>query len=378
VRIAFATNIWTHHQSAFCEEMVRLVGADSFRLLLTQGFHEERRELGWSPNVPKHSWVIGPPVSRADWEELARIVDEADVAVLGSCPRWMWLRRAGTGKLTFYATERYFKMPLYWWRFLNPRFLLVLRRLKRIANNPNSHYLAIGNRAASDMRTIGAFGGRTWRWAYFLGNPNQSPLERPERPMRVLWLGRMLALKRIDTLLTAVFAIRDEPGFGHVDIIGTGPEFSRLEALSRRLGLASKVSFQGPIPAKQVASVMRASDVYVLASDRHEGWGAVVNEAMAEGMVVVANEEAGVSRVLIRHQETGFLFGDGNVDALAQILRTLSRSRELRNKIGLAAATHIREHWHPRVGAERLLELSTGLLGLRAMPNYDDGPCSRC
>lgn len=37
----------------------------------------------------------------------------------------------------------------------------------------------------------------------------------------------------------------------------------------------------------------------------------------------------------------------------------------------------IQQLWHPRVGAERLLGLCQGLLGLAPLPGYSEGPCRR-
>ena len=44
---------------------------------------------------------------------------------------------------------------------------------------------------------------------------------------------------------------------------------------------------------------MRNHDVYVLASNAYEGWGAVVSEALEEGMKVVGTYEAGSSATIL-------------------------------------------------------------------------------
>jgi glycosyltransferase involved in cell wall biosynthesis len=123
---------------------------------------------------------------------------------------------------------------------------------------------------------------------------------------------------------------------------------------------------------------MRQSDIYVLSSNRGEGWGVVANEAMAEGAVLIANEQAGAAPVLIDHGRTGFLFEDDNVDALANILKTLLANKSLREIVRQAAWMEMQTQWHPRVGAERLVRLSQGLLGQAAIPVYHYGPCCHC
>lgn len=316
-------------------------------------------------------------MNRSEWDDLARVVDDADVVMMGSCPGWMQRRRAKTGKLTFYPIERMWKMPLYPWRFLNPRFLYGIQRLRRIANRPNSHYLAIGQYAARDMQAIRAFGNRMWAWGYFIDMRSQSFVLRPARPLRILWVGRMLRLKRIDLILRAVSRLRDHPGFGQLDIVGAGPERASLIRLARRLEMRDKCVFHEPVPSARVRELMEDTDVYVLASDRHEGWGVVANEAMAEGAVLVANEQAGAARVLVKDGITGFLFANDDVSGLARILGRLADNVKVREDIGNAAAAEIRRLWYPGVGAARLVALSRGLLGTGPMPQFDDGPCSR-
>ena len=44
---------------------------------------------------------------------------------------------------------------------------------------------------------------------------------------------------------------------------------------------------------------MHEHDIYVLASDAHEGWGAVVSEALEEGMKVLGTYEAGASATIL-------------------------------------------------------------------------------
>jgi glycosyltransferase involved in cell wall biosynthesis len=187
----------------------------------------------------------------------------------------------------------------------------------------------------------------------------------------------MLDWKRVDLLLKAVALVCHQPNFGKVDIVGTGPEKSRLLELAQKLGLGAKCVFHEPVAADRVRELMRQADVYVLPSNRNEGWGVVANEAMSEGAVLVSNEQAGAAPVLIDHGRTGFLFEDGNIAALATILRMLLSDASLRETVRQAAWQEMQQLWHPRVGAERLVGLCQGLLGRAPMPEYSEGPCSR-
>ncbi len=131
------------------------------------------------------------------------------------------------------------------------------------------------------------------------------------------------------------------------------------------------------MPTSEVRILMNSSDVYVLPSTSDEGWGVVLNEAMSEGCAVIGSTGAGASRILIKEGETGLLFPTGNANALADRLEYLARNPDKRDEMGRNAAKYIREVWSPKTGAERLVALVNGLLGRSAMPEYEDGPCSR-
>ncbi len=374
--LAYCTNIWNHYQASLCAEFVRLLGQDRFRMCLFEPVFGERCSLGWAAAVPDYNWIAGPPSSGGELRRLSRTVCDADVAVLGDCPQDVQAARAATGKLTFVAGERLWKRSFARWRLLNPRFLRWLTRYKSIANSPNVHYLPMGAYAAGDARRIGAYADRMWNWAYFAEVAPQPPQPRDGASLRVLWVGRMLDWKRVDLLLKAVAQIRRHPNFRRLDIVGTGPEKPRLLNLARKLNLGDRCQFREPMTPDQVREMMRRADLYVLSSNRQEGWGVTANEAMSEGAVLVANRQAGAAPMLIDHGRTGFLFDDGDIAGLAGVLETLLSDASLRDNVRRAAWQEVQRLWHPRVGAERLIALCEGHLGLAPVPSYPDGPCS--
>ena len=53
---------------------------------------------------------------------------------------------------------------------------------------------------------------------------------------------------------------------------------------------------------------MKKHHIYCLTSDKNEGWGAVLNEAMSSGCCPVSSIEAGATPYLVKDGVNGFSF----------------------------------------------------------------------
>ena len=377
MKLILGTNIWSHHQVPVAEELAKILGPERFRLVLFEEVHAERRQMGWEEGIDR-PWLIGPPRTKQERAELVKECVEADVMVFGACPHEVLKARVADNKLTLVASERLLKKPFHRLRMFNPRYARGFNRYRALVNHHFVHALAVGHYAPDDLRTIGAFDDRIWAWGYFVEVSSDPPQPVEDRPIKILWVGRMLDWKKVDVLLYALSLIQNLSWFGEFQIVGDGPERDRLLKLSRKLQLnQEQVRFLPSVPFEEVRRMMRESDVYVLSSNRKEGWGAVAGEAMSEGCVIVANEEAGAARDLILNGETGFLYQDGNVAQLVSILERLAGDYSLRMNMRQKAWERMLSTWHPRVGAERLVNLCEGLLGKADYPVYGEGPCCR-
>lgn len=97
-------------------------------------------------------------------------------------------------------------------------------------------------------------------------------------------VGRLAKQKNWPLLLEAFAKITGPDD--RLTILGEGAERPRLEALATNLGIGDRLSLPGHGAA---APVLAAGDVYVLSSD-FEGVPAVVIEALAAGLPVVATD----------------------------------------------------------------------------------------
>jgi glycosyltransferase involved in cell wall biosynthesis len=122
---------------------------------------------------------------------------------------------------------------------------------------------------------------------------------------RMVVLGRLVTQKRVDLIIRALHALREErPGL-HLDICGKGPERLRLEELTDRLGLTDRVTFHGYVSEATKEDLLRRAAVHVCASDM-EGWGQAVIDAAGYGVPTVARDVPGL-RDSVRDGATGWL-----------------------------------------------------------------------
>jgi L-malate glycosyltransferase len=169
--------------------------------------------------------------------------------------------------------------------------------------------------------------------------PMPAPAE-PEPPLDGLVIGtvgRLTPLKSIPHLIEAVAALKAEGLRVTCLVLGEGGQRPELEALAARRQVSAEVRFLGFQPAP-LAWVQRL-DVCVLCSSS-EGLPRIVLEAMLAGKPVVGSDVTG-TRELIVHEQTGLLYGYGDVPALTAALRRLLSDAELRQRMGTAGQQRV-------------------------------------
>lgn len=168
----------------------------------------------------------------------------------------------------------------------------------------------------------------------------------PGRPLRVLFAGRLQALKGPHVLVDALARIRaDAPGVPvELEIVGVGTRrfTAGLQQQVHELGLADAVGFAPALPAPQLAERMRRADVVAVPSSS-ETFGLVALEAQACGTPVLATDVDGL-RTAVLDGVTGRLVPDRDPASWAHALLGLGRDPETLARMGAAAARRAREH----------------------------------
>ncbi len=134
-----------------------------------------------------------------------------------------------------------------------------------------------------------------------------------------LAIGRLAPQKNFALLLDA-FARIAQPA-DRLRILGEGPERAALEAQAARLGIADRVALPGHTDPLDVW--LGAADAFVLSSD-FEGVPAVVIEALAAGLPIIATDCCVSMADLLGHGTLGTLVPVGDAAALGAAMATIA------------------------------------------------------
>jgi glycosyltransferase involved in cell wall biosynthesis len=199
--------------------------------------------------------------------------------------------------------------------------------------------LAISHFAADFYRELGCPDQRLYPFGYFRALPDSTKVacETPKAAQtEIIFVGQLIHRKGVDVLLDAMRLLLAEYAGWRLTLIGDGDQRLALEAQTAAAGLRDRIAFTGAMAADQVQSQIAAADLLVLPS-RWDGWGMVINEALAAGVPVIASDQCGASD-LIRHGVNGYVFRNQEAQELRDCLRQFcNRSHEERRAMRVAA-----------------------------------------
>lgn len=174
---------------------------------------------------------------------------------------------------------------------------------------------------------------------------------------RMIFVGRMAAVKGVAVLLQAFARIRDDHPDAELVLIGDGDERPRLEGLARELGLDESI-FVGSKTQDEVAEELSKSDLFVLASFA-EGVPVVLMEAMASGLPVVTTRIAGIPE-LVEEGTHGLLVSPSAGDELEQAIRDLLATPEKRQAMGQAGRAKVSAAFDIAIESKKIADLING------------------
>ena len=371
--VAFVSNYYTHHQSAFASVMYRLTNGN-FIFVETEDFEDERVKLGWKIEKPDYVKKINN--FRETNADIIKFISECDVVIIGSAPLNLLKQRFKNNNLTFVYSERIYKKGFCFYKL--PFHFCILQ--KKYGIQKPLFLLAASAYASYDYSRAGVFINKAFKWGYFPEAKRYEDIEgiiSSKEKNSILWAGRFLDWKHPDAAIRAAKKLKENGYKFELNIIGTGAMEQELKKMISDYNLENEVHMLGSMKPEQVREYMEQSQIYLFTSDRNEGWGAVLNESMNSACAVVASHEIGSVPFLLKDGKNGFIYKDGDEEDLYRKVKLLLDKPDLCRQYGSSAYSTIINEWSAETAAERFIELAESILSGNKRPDlFTDGPCS--
>lgn len=368
MKIVFLSAYFNHHQKALSDA---LAARSDYTYVATSEMSEMRRKLGYGMDA-EPDYVLQYSQAAQEAEERLR---QADVIITGSAPERLVRQCIRRNQLVFRYAERPLKKGAELWKYL-PRLL------KWHWQNPvwkPIYMLCASAYTAGDYAGFGLFRGKAFRWGYFPETRTYETIEdllEKKKKASLLWVGRFLDWKHPDDALRVAAGLRAESIPFELNFIGNGPMEEILRERIAEEGLDEQVHLLGSMKPEEVRRYMEQSEILLFTSDRREGWGAVVNEAMNSGCVVIASDAAGATPFLIRDGENGLTYPSGHADVLAEQVKMILQQPMHTKKLGMNAYQTVINQWNAETAAMRLVALAERITTGDRTPVCQEGPCS--
>ena len=172
-----------------------------------------------------------------------------------------------------------------------------------------------------------------------IARPSEAEIERarassgsPGGGARIVSVGRLIPERRHDLLVRAFRRVREKVREATLTIVGGGPQFEPLRALTGELNLRDSVRLIGRVPSGEVPSYLFSADLYV-SPTTVDTFGTAVVEAAAHGLPVVTTR-VGFPGDLVPEGEGGFVVDPGDEDALAEAMMNVLEDERQRARMG--------------------------------------------
>ncbi len=374
--ITFFSNFLNHHQTPFCNEMYKRLGSD-FTFVSTERIPQVYIQNGYY-DCSDYVYNLNSYIDKDHNKQALQLGITSDIVILGAAPDYFIKERIIKNKITFKYSERELKRGK--WKLINPRFLLSALKRHTLIRNKSVYMLCAGAYVANDLNLFLAYPAKKYKWGYFT-EVEDAGIEKiidqkPHERIEIIWVSRFIDWKHPELAIKLAYELKCKGYDFHLNMIGSGKMFSLIQELITKLNVNDCVSLLGSMPNKEVRNHFKIANIFIFTSDRNEGWGAVLNEAMSYGCSVIVSNLIGATPYLVANNNNGLVFKSGSLLSLLKQTEILMNDKILRQKLGLNAHKTISEKWSPQQAAENFLHISDSLLKGQ-IKFFMEGPCSK-
>lgn len=317
--LIFFQNCVSPHQVPYIKELVLNPKVNDVYLIVPRYDYNERQEMGWNNKKLIEDTGI-KFIYKPNEEVIKELLTNNENSycffsgIRADADVFSWFKAS-----LKYDVKRYiiteppftFNKPL-WMHYI--RFFLQDYKFVKYIDG----IFGIGEDAVKYYRTISK------RWKVFpfqyVTDHNERIKAAPSGNLKLLFVGSLSKRKNVILVLEALKGL-DNVEFS---IVGDGEERKKLEEFTKKNNL--RVNFLGTKSMNEIPLIMQEYDVLVLPS-LHDGWGAVVNEAMDLGLYAIASNDCG-AKSIIEKRKTGDIFVSNNIKSLRYSIVYCIKSKE--------------------------------------------------
>lgn len=355
-KIVFVSNFLSPHQKPFCDEMFCLYKG-SFCFIATKRVSQERIGLGYT-DLDNVKYVVRAYEDDAHDVLAKQLIDNAEVVIIGSASDSLIINRLKSHKLTFKYSERILKKKLTARTF--PRYVLgTWLHHKRFSKYP-LYMLCASAFEAHDLHRMGCYKNKRFCWGYFPDlrvYDDIDSLINKKKTNLILWVGRLVYWKHPEYCVRLAEMLRQEGYDFKIIMIGTGELKEYIQELIETKGLSQYIQLLGSMSPDAVRDHMELASIYLVTSNRSEGWGAVLNEAMNSACAVVAGSLVGAVPYLVEDGKNGIVFKNEDLKDFIIKVKSLLDDARFSKEIGKNAYFTIATVWNHKVAARNLFDL---------------------
>lgn len=377
--IVYFSNFINHHQANVSEELYKITNGN-YTFVELCPIYDWLVKSGY-PDFSGKPYVLQAWKNEDNLKKALRLLVEADVALFGGPEALQYeVIRAKTGKLTFDVSERWLKRGLI--NVLSPRLIKYFWKYYTVFAHKNVYKLCSSAFACGDHYKLHSFENKCFKWGYFTKVDETLKVEALHlgastlESTPLMWCARFLKWKHPELPVMLAQRLKAKGYKFSLDMFGAGVEQERIKQLAKELQVDDVVSFRGNLPNEQILQQMREHEIFLFTSDKNEGWGAVANEAMSNGCVLVGSDAIGSTPFLVKDGENGCLFKSCDLDSLTEKVEWLLNNPKKRRELRINGYKTMRDVWSPKNAALNFIQLVEDIQQGKES-SIANGPCSK-
>lgn len=167
---------------------------------------------------------------------------------------------------------------------------------------------------------------------------DKTRFEAAEKQQEMLFAGRMVEKKGLDTLIAALCRAADQIKGWRIRFLGDGPLRPFAEQALKSSGV--EAIFEGWINADDIPGFLSTAAIVLVpsrtaSSGDSEGLPMITMEGMMSECALIGSTHAGIPEAIIENK-TGLIFNEGDDEQLAAHIIRLIRDKDLRQSLGQA------------------------------------------